>query len=94
VRSAWHEASRHTATEVSSLARRLHCLRAEVVLMIRLQHVLLISYFVLSSTSCWVHAEADHPHPHEEHRGHEEVIVHPEDSDGHHDEHHDHDHHD
>jgi hypothetical protein len=61
--------------------------------MFRLQHVLLVTYLVLSSTGCWVHAEPDHPH-HEEHRGHDEVIIHAEDNDGHHDDHHDHDHHD
>ena len=60
--------------------------------MIRLQHVLAVTYLALSSSACWVHAEPDHPHHHEEHHGHEEVIIHAEDGDGHHEDHHDHDH--
>jgi len=87
---------RHRVTPELSLAPGLAVamLRPKVVITIQLQHVLLVIYLVLSASGCWVHAEPDHPHHHEEH--HDQVIIRAEDNDGHHEEHrdHDHDHHD
>jgi hypothetical protein len=49
----------------------------------------------VTAGGCWVHAEPDVPVVEERHEVRREVVVHPEDSDGHDDEHHrhhDHDH--
>jgi hypothetical protein len=51
---------------------------------------LMAACFTASLAGCWVHAEPDHPHRQER----REIIVHPEDGDGHHDDDHHHHHHD